>query len=360
MSIHFHPLTIRDIRRETDDCVSISFAIPPELSEQFVYREGQNITLRVYIDGEEIRRSYSVCSSPLEDELRVAVKAVPGGLFSQYANTRLKRGDTIEVLPPTGKFYSPLEPERAKNYVAFAAGSGITPILSIIKTVLATEPASRFTLVYGNRNRHSIIFREQLEALKNRYMERFRLIHILSREKTDLPIQYGRIDATKCRELENHLIDWKQVDHFYICGPEAMIFSTRDYLLNAGVPAQRIHFELFTTPGQKSGPKTEEASGTGDLGPTARVQVKVDGRSFEMKVPYQGVPILDAALQAGADLPYACKGGVCCTCRARLVKGEVEMDQNYALEPEELEAGFILTCQSHPRTEEIVVDFDYR
>lgn len=360
MSIHFHPLTISDIRRETNDCVSISFAIPPSLAEQFQYREGQNVTLRTILNGEEIRRSYSVCSSPLDNELRVAIKAVSDGIFSQFANAILKKGDVLEVLPPTGKFYTSLEPELSKNYVAFAAGSGITPILSIIKTVLASEPKSRFTLVYGNRDRASIIFREQLDALKNRYINRFRLIHILSREKTDLPLQYGRINADKCREFGKQLINWKQVDHYFLCGPAEMIFSTRDFLVTEGVPAYRIHFELFTTPGQSNPTQRSAPPQAGISGPVARVQVKVDGRSFELHLPYEGAALLDAALKAGVDLPYACKGGVCCTCRAKLVKGEVEMDQNYALEPEELAAGYILTCQSHPRSPELLVDFDQK
>ena len=360
MTMHFHKLTISDIRPETNECVSIAFEIPDELKEQFRFREGQNITLRTTINGEELRRSYSVCSSPLEGELRIAVKAIAEGRFSTYANRQLKKGDLIEVLPPSGKFYTPIDSTSSREYMAFAAGSGITPILSIIKTVLVSEPKSRFTLVYGNRNRASIIFREQLEALKNKYMDRFRLIHILSREKTDAPLLHGRIDAAKCEALGDKLLEWKQVDHYFLCGPEQLIFSVRDYLQEKEVPADRIHFELFTTPGQDQIAKTRQITTSTEPGQLAKVTIKADGRSLELQVPFEGPAILDAALQAGTDLPYACKGGVCCTCRAKLVTGEVTMDTNYALEPDEVEAGFILTCQSHPRSTELLIDFDQK
>jgi ring-1,2-phenylacetyl-CoA epoxidase subunit PaaE len=360
MSIHFHPLTVRDIRRETNECVSIAFDIPEALQDLFAYHHGQNITLRKIINGEELRRSYSVCSSPLEKELRVAVKAVDAGKFSSFANSSLQIGDIVDVLPPTGKFYTPLNAVNRKRYVAFAAGSGITPILSIIKTTLATEPFSEFTLIYGNRNRSSIIFREALEGLKNQYMSRFRLIHILSREKTDAEINSGRIDPEKCEKLGNHLINWKNIDHYFLCGPEEMIFSIRTFLLLNNVEEGKIHFELFNTPGQKKSTQVKEADTLAEQGPVAAVTVKLDGISFDFNLPYEGNSILDAALRQGADLPYACKGGVCCTCRAKLVKGEVKMDVNYALEPEEMAAGFILTCQSHPRTGQVIVDFDVK
>lgn len=358
MSIHFHPLTISDIRRETNECVSIAFEIPEELKEAFRFREGQNITIKATIDGEEIRRSYSVCSSPLEGELRVAVKQVEGGKFSTFANKQLQKGQQLDVLPPTGKFYTELHPGHHHHYVAFAAGSGITPILSIIKTVLATEPQSSFTLVYGNKNRNAIIFRETLEAIKNKYINRFRIIHVLSRERTDAAINHGRIDAAKCEQLGSQVIDWPSVHHYFLCGPEAMIFSTRDFLVSKGVPAEKIHFELFTSPGQAQRTREMEKADGKDTGPVARVSVKLDGISFDFDLPFNSRSILDAALQEGADLPYACKGGVCCTCRAKLVSGEVEMEVNYALEPDEVAAGYILTCQSHPRSGSVVVDFD--
>jgi len=359
MSIHFEQLPVREVRRETNDCVSIAFEVPENLKASFQFIQGQYITLKTKIGGEEVRRSYSICSSPLDDELRVAVKKVPNGIFSTYANELLKAGDQLDVMPPMGKFFTPLVPTQKKNYVGFAAGSGITPLLSIIKTTLQTERESTFTLVYGNRNRHSIIFRETLEALKNKYMDRFRLIHILSRETTDTPLNSGRIDADKCLVLCDKTIDLEQTDEFFLCGPEEMIFAVKNVLEQQKVPAQKIHFELFTTAGQqnkKIKPQEEET----DKGPKSKITVKLDGISFDFELSQKGDAILDAALKHGADLPYACKGGVCCTCRAKLVEGEVDMEVNYGLEPDEIEQGFILTCQSHPKSEKVVVDFDVK
>jgi len=373
---HFRTLPIKDIRRETSDCVSISFAIPVGLRDEFLYKQGQNVTIRSRIGGEEIRRSYSICSSPHENELRIAIKKVSGGRFSSFANERLREGEELEVLPPTGRFYTELDPSRRKNYLAFAAGSGITPVISIIKATLATEPGSHFTLVYGNRHRTSIIFREELEALKDRYMERFALHHILSREKTDATLNYGRIDAEKCGELTRKLIRLEHADEVFICGPGEMIFGVKDWLERTGIGPEKIHFELFSTPDSSLGAKGGVAmrdrigaisgkagSSPGDnddplTGKTSKVTIRLDGVSFDFDLPFDGEPILDAALREGADLPFACKGGVCCTCRARLTEGQVEMEVNYALEKEELAAGFILTCQSHPRTERVIVDFD--
>jgi ring-1,2-phenylacetyl-CoA epoxidase subunit PaaE len=360
MASHFRKLRVADVRRETNDCVSVAFAVPDQLREEFRFIQGQNITIRTHIGAEEIRRSYSICSSPFEDELRIAVKKVPGGLFSTHANDQLQIGDELEVLPPTGKFYTLLNPARPKNYLAFAAGSGITPILSLIKTVLATEPGSHFTLVYGNRHRPSIIFREELEALKNRYIQRLVLHHILSREKTDILLYQGRIDAIKCGELCDKLIDVKGMDEIFLCGPSQMIFTVKSWLEEKGVDPRKIHFELFNT--QEGRPSTggvENASAKTTLtGKVSRVTVRLDGASYEFDLPFEGDPILDAALYQGADLPFACKGGVCCTCRAKLLEGKVEMEVNYALEEDELAEGFILTCQSHPRTEKVVIDFD--
>lgn len=359
MSIHFEQLTVREVRRETHDCVSITFEVPEQLKEAFRFLQGQYITLKTKIGGEEVRRSYSICSSPLDHELRVAVKKVPNGVFSTYANELLKAGDSLEVMPPMGKFFTPLLSSQKKNYVGFAAGSGITPLLSIIKTTLQTEKESTFTLVYGNRNRHSIIFRETLEALKNKYMNRFRLIHILSRETTDTPLNSGRIDADKCLTLCDKTIDLQRTDEFFLCGPEEMIFSVKNVLEEKGVAAQKIHFELFTTAGQKN-KKIQQLETETDKGPKSKITVKLDGISFDFELSQKGEAILDAALKQGADLPYACKGGVCCTCRAKLVEGQVDMEVNYGLEPDEIEQGFILTCQSHPKSEHVVVDFDIK
>jgi ring-1,2-phenylacetyl-CoA epoxidase subunit PaaE len=363
---HFQILQIADIRRETADCVSVALSIPAALKETFRYRQGQNITIRARLEGQEIRRSYSICSSPLDDELRIAIKRVPGGLFSTYANDILQPGESLEVLPPSGKFYTELQATQQKRYLAFAAGSGITPILSLIKTTLLTEPGSHFTLVYGNRHRSSIIFREDLESLKNRFINRLALHHILSREKMDIPLHQGRIDAGKCKELCRRLIDVQGMDEIFLCGPGEMIFTVKDWLEQSGIDKKKIHFELFNTQEGRPGPAStvtgRSAAGNRNddslKGRTSQVTVRLDGVSHEFRLPFDGEPILDAALQEGVDLPFACKGGVCCTCRAKLVSGEVEMEVNYALEADELAAGFILTCQSHPRTEKVVVDFD--
>jgi ring-1,2-phenylacetyl-CoA epoxidase subunit PaaE len=361
MATHFRTLKIEDVRRETAECVSVAFAIPPEFREEFRYYQGQNITVRMRMGGEEIRRSYSICSSPLEGELRIAIKKVEGGLFSTWANEQLAAGQELEVLPPSGRFYTELRPGNRKRYLAFAAGSGITPVISLIKTALAAEPESSFTLVYGNRHRLSIIFREELEALKNRYMDRFVLHHILSREEMDIPLYQGRIDAVKCGELCSRLIDLQAADEVFLCGPEQMIFSVKEWLEGQGLERKKIHFELFhTLDGGAVSPRrvVTEGGSTVRQDQVSRVTVRLDGISHSFNLPYEGASVLETALMEGVDLPFACKGGVCCTCRARLLEGKVEMDANYALEADELEAGFILTCQSHPRSEKVVVDFD--
>jgi len=357
--IHFHSLQIQKIQKETDDCVSITFRVPEELQDIFQFKQGQSLTIRTIKNSEELRRSYSICSSPFDNELKVAVKKVEGGIFSTYANEQLKTGDHIDVMPPVGKFYTELDPGQKKNYVSFAAGSGITPVLSIIKTTLLTESQSIFTLVFGNRSKASIIFKEDLEALKDKFINRFRIYHILSREKTDADINYGRIDKSKCELLFSKLIDIKKCDEFFLCGPEEMIFSIRDFLLENGVLKNKIHFELFTIPGQKQSVKIEKQEKK-DEGPKATISVKLDGILFDFDLSYNGESILDAALNEGADLPFACKGGVCTTCRAKLVEGEVEMDVNWGLEQDEIDKGFILTCQSHPKTSRVVVDFDVK
>lgn len=356
--IHFHPLTVASVHRETDDCVSIAFSIPEHLKEVFAFAPGQSLTIRTTLNGQELRRNYSICSSPQEGVLRVAVKKVAGGQFSTWVNEALKPGDVLEVMPPVGKFNTPLHPEQTKNYVAFAAGSGITPILSLIKATLYTEPGSTFTLVYGNRSSASIIFREELQAIKDRYLHRFRIYHILSREVMDSPLNSGRINRDKTLFLLDKLIDVNNSHEFFLCGPEEIIFAVRDVLLEKGVAPRHIHFELFTTPGQRKPSEIRNLTSEITTGTQSQIQVKLDGRSFQFALAYSGQSILDAALAQGADLPYACKGGVCCTCKARLVEGQVKMDAHWGLEQEEIDAGFILTCQSHPVSETVVVDFD--
>src|SRR5258705_1300164 len=277
MSIHFHKLAIKEIRRETPECVSVLFEIPEEIKKDFAFKQGQSLSMRTFLNGEEVRRTYSICVSPLDDEWRVAIKKQESGIFSGFANEQLKKGDVLEVMQPVGKFYTDLNPQQNKNYVAFAAGSGITPVISIIKTTLRTEVKSQFTLVYGNRNKNSIIFKEELEGLKDKFIDRFRIIHILRRERTDEPINSGRIDLNKLNEL-NKLISYKNVDEFFICGPEEMIFCVKDFLEATGIEKKKIHFELITTLGENR--KSEVRSKKSEVkneGPTSKISVKLDG-----------------------------------------------------------------------------------
>jgi ring-1,2-phenylacetyl-CoA epoxidase subunit PaaE len=360
MSIHFHKLAIKEVRRETPECVSVLFEIPEEIKKDFAFKQGQSLTMRTFLNGEEVRRTYSICACPLDDEWRVAIKKQEGGIFSGFANEQLKQGDVLEVMQPVGKFYTDLDPKQKKNYVALAAGSGITPVVSIIKTTLRTESKSQFTLVYGNRNKNSIIFKEELEGVKDKFIDRFSIIHILSRERTDAPINSGRIDLEKLNEL-NKLISYATVDEFFICGPEEMIFCVKDFLENRGIDKKKIHFELFTTPGEnRKGEVKRKKSEVKEAGPTSKISVKLDGIMFDFELGLNAEPILDAALKQGADLPFACKGGVCCTCKAKLLEGEVDMEVHWGLENEEIEQGYILTCQSHPKTEKVVIDFDIK
>lgn len=354
MALHFHKLIVKDIRQETKECVSVAFEIPAELKNDFLFRQGQNVTIKFNAD-EEIRRSYSICTSPLDNELRIAVKKVFNGAFSTFANVNLKKGDVLDVLPPTGTFFTEVNQANKKDYVFFAAGSGITPVISIIKTILYAEPESNITLIYGNKNVSSIIFKEGLAALKDKHIRRFRLYYILSRERTEAEINYGRIDTNKCQQLSK-LIEFASADEFFICGPEQMIFSVKDFLENKGISKKKIHFELFTTPTRKHTKIYNVVNATEEEG--SKITVKLDGRSFNFNLDYNSNNILDAALAEGADLPFACKGGVCCSCKSKLIEGKVEMEVNYGLEPEEVAAGFILTCQSHPRSKKVVVDFD--
>jgi ring-1,2-phenylacetyl-CoA epoxidase subunit PaaE len=360
MSIQFHPLKVSSVVRETPDAVSICFEVPEALQKDFQYRQGQNIAIRMQLDGQEIRRNYSICASPRDARLRIGVKQIKGGLFSTYANTQIKAGDILEVMPPVGNFYTELDAKQQRVYVAFAAGSGITPVLSLIKATLEEEPLSQFLLVYGNRNRAHIMFREELEELKNRYLHRFQLIHVLSREKTDTALHDGRIDADKCRMIHQSILPLQTVDAFFICGPQEMIEHLKSYLQAQGISSERIHYELFHA---DAGMRLQEKHGQDmevDLQQQSKVSIKLDGVVSSFELPYQGATILQAALAEGIDLPFACKGGMCCTCRAHLDEGQVDMDRNYALGPEELNAGFILTCQSHPRTERVFVNFDLR
>ncbi|MBL7797402.1 MAG: phenylacetate-CoA oxygenase/reductase subunit PaaK [Saprospiraceae bacterium] len=355
-STKFYHLRVRDLRRETTDTVSVAFEVPEELRDLFHFTHGQYLTLRTVIDGSDQRRSYSICSAPHEDDLRVAIKKVPGGVFSTFANERLQVGDELRVMPPQGRFFTELNPENRNLYVAFAAGSGITPILSILKSVLHAEPNSRFMLFYGNRGFDHIIFREQLEELKNRYPDRLAVYHVLSRESLGADLFHGRLDGEKCRAYTCILFRPEEVDACFLCGPEEMIFEVKNVLEEAGMPAGKIHYELFTTPGAVKKPAAagERSADTFD----ASITVMQDGMQFDFQLQSDGSTLLDAAMRAGADLPFSCKGGVCSTCKAKVLEGEVNMELCYGLEPDEIAAGYVLTCQAHPKSKRVVVSFD--
>lgn len=354
----FYDITLSEVYKETDDTTVLAFAVPEELKETFAYRQGQFLTLKAMINGEDVRRSYSLCSSPLDNEWKVAVKEIYQGKFSTYVNRQLKTGDVLQVAVPSGDFgiecYSE---EVAKNYVAFAAGSGITPMLSIIKTHLKKEPKAKFKLFYLNRTAKSIIFKEEIEALKNQFLSRFEVFYFLSREHRDIPLFNGRFDQEKMQTLTQTLINAPHTDHAFICGPEEMIFLIRDELVAAGMPKERVHFELFVS-GLSDADKARSA---------AALEQKVDGvdvtiidgsKEFHFILGDEYDNVLDGAIGAGADLPYACKGGVCSTCKCRVKEGSVAMKVNYALTDEEVEKGLVLSCVSVPTSKKLVVDFD--
>ena len=352
----FHRLAVRDLRREASDAVSLTFAIPQELARDYEFAPGQYLTLRTTMDGEEVRRSYSICSGPDDGELRIAVKKVDGGAFSNWAADELKAGDALDVMTPTGRFGVAHKPDEARIHVGFAAGSGITPILSIVRGVLAREPNSQFFLFYGNRATDGIIFREALEELKDRYMERLSVFHVISQEEQDIPILHGRLDAGKVKVLLRSLVPAESVDHVFICGPTGMSEDIEATCREIGIADERIHVERFVSEfGGKARPKPVVVEGTP---PKAVASLIIDGKRRDVPVA-EGEAILDAALRAGMDLPFACKGGMCSTCRAKLVDGEAEMEVNYSLEPWETNAGFILTCQARPTSAKVVVDYDH-
>lgn len=355
MTPKFHLLKIKDVIRETEEAVSISFDIPDEFRNDYAYRSGQYLTLRADINGEDIRRSYSLCSAPHEKEWRVAVKQVENGKFSTFANTELKAGMELQVMTPTGNFLVDTNPMNKKSYVLFAAGSGITPILSIAKSVLISEPESDVTLFYGNKGMSSIIFKEQLEALKNEHMDRLRIIHLLSRESLGSDILKGRIDQEKTTELYNAFLKNTDIDAVYICGPESMIIGVKESMLENGVDKSNIHFELFTSP---TDPNEKVEMPTNSPKIDSNVTIILDGDEIDISLSSNGEKILDAAQAAGADLPFACKGGVCCTCKAKILEGSASMEVNYALEADEVDAGYILTCQAHPTSDKLVISFD--
>jgi len=352
----FYPLSVAQVRQETRDTIVATFAVPPSLRDRFTFTQGQHLTLRADIGGEDLRRSYSICSAVQDGDLRIAIKRAPGGVFSTWANESLKAGQVIDVMPPMGHFGTPLDPTHRKRYLAFAAGSGITPILSIVASILDGEPQSHVTLFYGNRASASVMFREELAALKDRHLQRFNLVHVLSREAQDIDLLHGRIDRERAGALVDRWVPLAEVDAVYVCGPEGMMDAVRDAMLERGVAPERIRIERFASSIPKRGPRPPRtvASGRSDT----EVTVIQDGIRKTYVLDRAKDSLLDGALAAGIELPYSCKGGVCSTCRCRLLEGEVDMDVNFALEDYEVARGFRLACQSFAASDKVVVDFD--
>jgi ring-1,2-phenylacetyl-CoA epoxidase subunit PaaE len=356
MTPRFHTLKIAEVRRETPESVSLRFDLPAELRADYAFAPGQHLALRATIDGQEVRRSYSICAGADDGELRVAIRKVNGGQFSTWASDRLKAGDAIDVMTPDGRFTVPIDAGHARHYVAFAAGSGITPILSLAKTLLRREPGSRFTLVYGNRRPASSMFQEELEDLKDRFLSRFVLYNVFSREEQEVPLFNGRIDGERVRAFLDMLIPADTIDDAFVCGPASMIDEVESALLAAGVARAHVHVERFGTPGTHADAAPEPApDATG-----AVVTFVVDGLRREVEFTPEHGSLLDAGAAAGLDLPFSCKGGMCCTCRAKLLQGEVKMRKNFALEAADLEAGFVLTCQAYPLSDRVLLSFDER
>jgi len=360
MSLHFHPLRVKSVRPESEEAVVVAFDVPAELAEQFRFTHGQHLTLRRTIGGNEERRSYSICAAPSEGVLQVGIRKVPGGIFSSWLHESLRPGETLEVMTPEGRFFVPLDPTAARHYLGIAGGSGITPILSILKAVLGAEPKSTFTLIYGNRRQRSTMFAEELEDLKNRYLSRLTLHMVFSQEATDLPIYNGRIDRAKIGEFLGTLVDPGGIDHAFVCGPHGVNDEAEAALLAAGVAPEHVHIERFGIP-DESGPgkRAVQPPREGDAA-DARVTIIRDGIAREIEFHAEQGNVLDAAAAAGLEVPFSCKSGVCCTCRAKLIEGQVRMERNFALEKHEVAAGFVLTCQSHPLTERVVLSFDER
>jgi ring-1,2-phenylacetyl-CoA epoxidase subunit PaaE len=348
--LEFHPLRVAQVRRETDEVVSVAFEVPPHVAELYRYLPGQHLTLRRAFDGQEVRRSYSICSGIDDGELRVAIKRVPGGLFSGWIRQELRAGMCLDVMTPAGRFTTELDPSHAKHYLALAVGKGITPVMALVRSCLGREPHSRFTLVYGNRTTRSILFRDQLADLKDRYVDRFQLIHVLSGQHQEVPLFNGRLDADRFRALVATLVPIETVDEVFICCPQPTTQALRETLRDLDVPDERVHFELFGTPHVVE--RTAAPPGQHHLGLIARgIRTEIDLDA--------DTTVLEAGLGAGLDLPFSCRDGICATCRAHLSEGKVRMAANYALEPWELERGFILTCQSRPVSPRLVVDYDH-
>lgn len=357
MSTGFHALEITEVRREIADAVSLRFNVPEGLADAFRFTPGQHLTLRADINGEDVRRNYSICAAPHEGELRVAIKQVAGGLFSGWANSALSAGQTIEVMPPHGSFTWKFDPTQARTYAGFAGGSGITPILSLLKTALATEPASRFVLLYGNRATNSVMFLEEIAALKDRFMGRLQVCHFLEDEEGDFDIFNGRLDTAKIADVLGTLVDPTDIDAAFICGPGPMMDAVEAGLKGAGVPGERILIERFTV-GAMSEAQLAAARELEQKAAGRPVKITINGRRRTLSFDADKGSILENARAAGLPAPFACKAGVCATCRARVISGEVTMKQNYGLSDAEVAQGYVLTCQAVPVSDDVELDFD--
>lgn len=354
----FHTLTVKDIQKTIRDAVVVTLEPEAGASDAFTYIQGQYLTFRRAFDGEELRRSYSICSGLDDDCLKVGIKRVEGGCFSTWANEDMKIGDTLEAMPPMGNFHTTLDADTARHYLGFAGGSGITPVLSILKTVLAREPKSTFTLVYANRSVNTIMFREVLEDIKNVYLGRFNVIHILETESQEIDLFTGLIDAEKLKQLFKSWIDIKSVDTAFICGPEPMMLAIAKSLREHGLADAQIKFELFASAQPGRAKKKAVSADTARSAATCEAVVTLDGTTRTFAMPKEGQSLLEAAIAADLDAPFACKAGVCSTCRAKVIEGEVEMEANFALEDYEVERGYVLTCQCYPVSDKVVVDYD--
>lgn len=357
MSVGFHALEIAEVQRETDDAISLRFALPDSLRETFRFAPGQHLTLRTEIDGEEVRRNYSLCVAPHEDALRVAIKRIAGGAFSTWANSSLHGGDVLDVMPPHGSFTWAFSPERAATYVGFAGGSGITPILSLLKAALTIEPESEFVLLYGNRASNSIMFLEELSALKNRFIDRLQIYHFLEEEEEEVELFNGRLDSAKIADVLQSLVNPAVIDAAFICGPGPMMDAAEAGLIAAGVAPENILIERFTV-GDLSAAQLAAARALEQRAAGLKVQVTLDGRKRSLTFDADKGSILENARAAGLPAPFACKAGVCATCRAKLVSGEVAMKANYGLSAQDVAQGYVLTCQAVPLTEDVVLDYD--
>jgi ring-1,2-phenylacetyl-CoA epoxidase subunit PaaE len=357
MSVSFHTLSVVEVVPETAEAMSIRFAVPPELAATFRFKPGQHLTLKADIGGEEIRRNYSLCVAPQDGQVMVTVKRIAGGIFSNWANDRLKPGDRVEVMPPHGSFTWDFAAGAANHYVGFAGGSGITPVMSLLKTTLLTEPDSRFTLFYGNRDSQSVIFLEELARLKNRFMDRLQVHHFLAEEAEDIDLFNGMLDRVKCDEILDHLIDPAEAAAFFICGPEPMMDAAEQALADRGVPRDKIHLERFTA-GRPPAEIEAQMQALQQEAQGLTMLVTLDGRKRRVAFDAGAGNILDSARASGLPAPFACKAGVCATCRARVVSGEVEMAARYGLTDEEVAAGYVLTCQSVPKGEGVELDYD--